>query len=84
MPSLPPYRIGHGVHSISCRFKVGLEWLVSAYCSHYVDQRWGVGMATLHKGVSFGHKAEEVGLQSQGDQLWTQKKLVTSIKWVGA
>ena len=56
-PPLPSTRVGNGLHSILGWFKVGLEWLVSAYSCHYIHARYAkeVGPQST-KGVSSRHK----------------------------
>jgi hypothetical protein len=42
-PSLPSYRIGNELYSISCLFKVDIVWLVNAYSSHSIPNAKGGG-----------------------------------------
>jgi hypothetical protein len=55
-PPSPLWRVGNGLHSISGRVKVGLEWLLNAYFSNSIHGGRGQILAILQKGSVLGLK----------------------------
>lgn len=63
-PPLLPNRVGYGLHSISDRLKVGLEWLGNAYSRHCIRGRIG----SSPQGQRKAHKTKEIEFGKQGDR----------------
>ena len=63
-PPLPPRRVSNGLHSISGWFKVGLGWLVNAYCSHSIHYKVRGYCHSIHKVTEVGPQSTKgVGIQ---------------------
>ena len=69
-PPLSPYRAINGLHSVSCRFKMGLGWLVNAYSGHSIMGRGRVERGDRSSPWIFMRTSKRIGTQDANGRFY--------------